>query len=72
MDYAACCPELNNLIAKPDKGTGLGLVIVTAKWGMHFILVYRTDWRVPRAEDSIQIAFCPFCGAKLQLHRDSA
>jgi hypothetical protein len=31
MDYAACCPELKNLIAKPDKGTGLGLMIVTAK-----------------------------------------
>jgi len=32
MDYAACCPELKNLIAKPDKGTGLGLAVVTAKW----------------------------------------
>jgi len=47
MDYVACCKELQNLILKPGKGKGLGLVIVTATCGTHFILEYRTDWLVP-------------------------
>lgn len=65
MAYTACCSELKKLVAKPRSEKGLGLVIVTAKWGTQFIVEYRKDWNVPIAEDSVQIAFCPFCGSRL-------
>jgi hypothetical protein len=67
MNYAACCSDLENLIARPgrEKEKGLGLLIVINKRGRRFILEYRKDWGVPIADDSIQIAFCPYCGSKL-------
>ena len=65
MNHAACCSSLENLVAKPDKEKGLGLLIVINKRGPRFILEYRKDWAVPIADDSIQITFCPFCGSKL-------
>ena len=67
MSFAVCCSDLENLIAKPEKETGLGLLFVINKRGTRFILEYRKDWKVPIAEDAIQIAFCPYCGSKLQL-----
>jgi hypothetical protein len=59
-----CCPELERFM-DPSQA-GLGLVRVTkAKIGTRFILEYRKDWHVPRAEAAIQIKFCPFCGSEL-------
>jgi len=65
MDFTACCPDLEKLIGVPDRKNGLGLTIVTAKWGTRFIVEYRNDWSIPAAEDGVQIVFCPFCGTKL-------
>jgi len=59
--------DLENLIAKPDKEMGLGVLWVIDKRGARFILEYRKDWKVPIADDAIQITFCPYCGSKLQL-----
>jgi len=67
MSFAVCCSDLEELIAKPDKEKGLGLLWVIKKRGTRFILEYRRDWKIPLADDGIQITFCPYCGRKLQL-----
>jgi hypothetical protein len=67
MSFAVCCSDLENLIAKPDKEKGLGLLWVINQRGTRFILEYRKDWKVPIADGAIQISFCPYCGSKLQL-----
>ena len=67
VSFAVCCSDLENLIAKPYKEKGLGLLWVINKRGTHFTLEYRRDWKVPIADDAIQINFCPYCGSKLQL-----
>jgi hypothetical protein len=67
MDYVACCPDLEKLIAKPDREKGLGLFILINKRGPRFILEYRKDWGVPLADAGILIKFCPYCGS--DLHR---
>jgi hypothetical protein len=67
MSFAVCCSDLKNFIAKPDKEKGLGLLWVIDKRGTRFILEYRRDWKIPVADDAIQINFCPYCGRKLQL-----
>jgi hypothetical protein len=67
MSFAICCPDLERLIAKPEKEKGLGLFYVINKRGSRFILEYRRDWKISLADDAIQIMFCPFCGRKLQL-----
>jgi hypothetical protein len=66
MDFTACCAGLEKWIAAADRKRGLGLTIVTHKWGTQFIVEYRNDWSIPAAEDAVQIVFCPFCGTKLQ------
>jgi hypothetical protein len=67
MSFATCCSDLEKLVAKPDKEKGLGLLCVINKLGTRFILEYRRDWKVPIADAAIQIAYCPYCGSKLQL-----
>jgi len=67
MSFAICCSDLENLIVKPDKEKGSGLLWVINKRGTGFILEYRRDWKIPLADDAIQICFCPYCGRKLQL-----
>jgi hypothetical protein len=67
MSFAVCCSDLEKLIAKPEKENGLGLLWVINKRGVRFILEYRRDWKVPLADDAIQITVCPYCGRKLQL-----
>jgi hypothetical protein len=49
------------------QGKELGLLWVIGKRGTRFILEYRRDWKVPIADAAIQIAYCPYCGSKLQL-----
>ena len=66
MSFAVCCSDLEKLIVKPDKEKGLGLLWVINKRGTRFILEYRRDWKIPLADDGIQITFCPYCGRKLQ------
>jgi hypothetical protein len=66
MNYVACCPDLEHLIAKPDWKNRLGLMIVINKRGPQFFLQYQKDWSVPVAADGIQIAFCPYCGSQLR------
>jgi len=65
MSVAYCCSELEKLVVKPDKEKGLGLLWIVNKRGARFILEYRQDWKIPVADDSIQISFCPYCGTKL-------
>jgi hypothetical protein len=65
MAFAACCADLGKWIANPHRKRGLGLTILTAKWGTRFIIEYKNDWSIPAAEDGVQIAFCPFCGTQL-------
>jgi hypothetical protein len=65
INYAACCPDLEGLVAKPGREAGLGLLLVMNKRGPRFFLEYRKDWQVPVAEAGIQIEFCPYCGRNL-------
>jgi hypothetical protein len=67
MIFAACCSDLEKLIAKPDREKGFGLLWMINKRGTRFFLEYRRDWKVPIADAGMQIAFCPYCGSKLQL-----
>jgi hypothetical protein len=46
MNLTACCADLEKLIAAPGRKSGLGLMIVTAKWGTRFVVEYRKDWSV--------------------------
>jgi hypothetical protein len=66
MEYTACCGDLEKLIVAPGRKKGIGLTIVMAKWGTQFFVEYRNDWSAPVSEDGVQIAFCPFCGARLE------
>jgi hypothetical protein len=65
MNYSACCTDLESLIAAPKNKSGLGIMIVLAKWGTSFILEYREDWSLPVSGAGVRITYCPFCGAKL-------
>jgi hypothetical protein len=67
MTFATCCSDLEKLVAKLDKEKELGLLWMIGKRGTRFILEYRRDWKVPIADAAIQIAYCPYCGSKLQL-----
>jgi hypothetical protein len=67
MTFATCCSDLEKLVAKLDKEKELGLLWVIGKRGTRFILEYRRDWKVPIADAAVQIAYCPYCGSKLQL-----
>jgi hypothetical protein len=67
MSFAVCCAKLEKLIATPTKESGLGLLFMTNKRSTRFIIEFRKDWKVPVADDAIQITFCPFCGSRLQL-----
>ncbi len=59
---AYCCADLDRL-AHPSK-PGLGLMVLRNRWGPRFILEYRQDWHVPKAEAALLFQFCPFCGTK--------
>jgi hypothetical protein len=67
MSLAICCSDLEKLIATPSKEKGLVLFVATNQRGTRFILQYRKDWKVPVADDAIQMTFCPFCGSRLQM-----
>jgi hypothetical protein len=45
MSFVACYAGLENLVAKPDKQQGLGLLWLTNKQGSRFIIEYRQDWK---------------------------
>jgi hypothetical protein len=62
MNYVACCPDLENWIAKPRRKKGSGLLLLLSNRGPRFILEYRNDWGVPIADAVILIEFCPCCG----------